>query len=98
MATDYDAPRVTEPDGEESLEELKSRRSKDAATPSSTSTTARNRFVRPTRRGPTGEELIVRVIPKQADESSAPAASLSNITAGWPFARTVADLHRMRLA
>ena len=32
MATDYDAPRVAEPDADESLEELTSRRKNDAAT------------------------------------------------------------------
>ena len=32
MATDYDAPRVTESDADESLDELTSRRSNDATT------------------------------------------------------------------
>jgi Domain of unknown function (DUF4193) len=69
MANDYDAPRVTESDADESLEELTSRRSNDAAT-----------AVLDVDDGDTvdsfdlpdadiiGEELSVRIVPKQADE------------------------------
>jgi hypothetical protein len=69
MANDYDAPRVTESDADESLEELTSRRSNDAAT-----------AVLDVDDGDTvdsfdlpdadiiGEELTVRIVPKQADE------------------------------
>jgi hypothetical protein len=69
MAADYDAPRVTEADAEESLEELTSRRKKDAATAvidvddgdAADSFDLRGADL-------TGEELTVRVVPKQADE------------------------------
>jgi hypothetical protein len=69
MATDYDAPRVTEPDADESLEELKSRRSGDAATAviDVDEGDALDSFELPDA-DLTGEELTVRVVPKQADE------------------------------
>lgn len=70
MATDYDAPRVTpESDADESLEELKSRRSSDAATAviDVDEGDALDSFELPDA-DLTGEELTVRVVPKQADE------------------------------
>jgi hypothetical protein len=70
MATDYDAPRVApESDTDESLEELKSRRSSDAATAviDVDDGDALDSFELPDA-DLTGEELTVRVVPKQADE------------------------------
>ena len=70
MATDYDAPRVTpETDADESLEELTSRRKNDAATAviDVDDGDAIDSFDLPDA-DLTGEELSVRVIPKQADE------------------------------
>jgi hypothetical protein len=70
MATDYDAPRVTpESDADESLEELKSRRSGDAATAviDVDEGDALDSFELPDA-DLSGEELTVRVVPKQADE------------------------------
>ena len=83
MANDYDAPRVTESDADESLEELTSRRSNDAAT-----------AVLDVDDGDTvdsfdlpdadiiGEELSVRISSRsRPTNSSAPAASWCNTTA-----------------
>jgi len=70
MATDYDAPRVTpESDSDESLEELTSRRKNDAATAviDVDDGDAIDSFDLPDA-DLTGEELSVRVVPKQADE------------------------------
>ena len=69
MATDYDAPRVAEPDADESLEELKSRRGNDAATAviDVDEGDALDSFDLPDV-DLSGEELTVRVVPKQADE------------------------------
>src|ERR1700759_3239934 len=70
MATDYDAPRVTpESDADESLEELTSRRKNDAATAviDVYDGDAVDSFDLPDA-DLTGEELTVRVVPKQADE------------------------------
>jgi hypothetical protein len=69
MVADYDAPRVTEADAEESLEELTSRRKKDAATAviDVDDGDAADSFDLPDA-DLTGEELTVRVVPKQADE------------------------------
>jgi hypothetical protein len=69
MATDYDAPRVAEPDADESLDELKSRRSNDAATAviDVDEGDALDSFDLPDI-DLSGEELTVRVVPKQADE------------------------------
>jgi hypothetical protein len=60
MPTDYDAPRRTETDdvSEDSLEELKARRNEAASAES---------FELPGA-DLSGEELSVRVVPKQADE------------------------------
>jgi Domain of unknown function (DUF4193) len=69
MATDYDAPRVAEPEADESLEELKSRRGNDAATAviDVDEGDALDSFDLPDA-DLSGEELTVRVVPKQADE------------------------------
>jgi hypothetical protein len=70
MATDYDAPRVTtESDADESLEELTSRRSKDATTAviDVDEDDAVDSFDLPDA-DLSGEELTVRIIPKQANE------------------------------
>jgi len=69
MAADYDAPRVTESDADESLEELTSRRKNDAATAviDVDDGDAAESFDLPDA-DLTGEELTVRVVPKQADE------------------------------
>ena len=70
MATDYDAPRRTETDdvSEDSLEELKARRNEaqSAVVDVDESDSAEN-FELPGA-DLSGEELSVRVIPKQADE------------------------------
>lgn len=70
MATDYDAPRRTETDdlAEDSLEELKARRSEaqSGAVDVDESETAEN-FELPGA-DLSGEELTVRVLPKQSDE------------------------------
>lgn len=70
MATDYDAPRRTETEdlNEDSLEELKARRSEAqaAAVDVDESDTAES-FELPGA-DLSGEELSVRVVPKQADE------------------------------
>ena len=70
MATDYDAPRVTtEPEADESLEALTSRRKNDASTAviDVDDGDAIDSFDLPDA-DLTGEELSVRVVPKQADE------------------------------
>ncbi|MFT4127001.1 MAG: DUF4193 domain-containing protein [Gordonia sp. (in: high G+C Gram-positive bacteria)] len=70
MATDYDAPRRTETEdlNEDSLEELKARRSEvqSSAVDVDESDTAES-FELPGA-DLSGEELSVRVVPKQADE------------------------------
>ncbi|TSD96029.1 DUF4193 domain-containing protein [Skermania sp. ID1734] len=70
MATDYDAPRRSDSDdvSEDSLEELKSRRndSQSAVVDVDESDTAES-FELPGA-DLSGEELSVRVLPKQADE------------------------------
>ncbi|MBD0861398.1 DUF4193 domain-containing protein [Gordonia sp. zg691] len=70
MATDYDAPRRTETEdlNEDSLEELKARRSEaqSSAVDVDEADTAES-FELPGA-DLSGEELSVRVIPKQADE------------------------------
>ena len=71
MATDYDAPRVTDPDAaaDESLEDLASRRRNEAATAvvDVDEDDAADSFELPDA-DLSGEELSVRVIPKQSDE------------------------------
>ncbi len=70
MATDYDAPRRSETDevGEDSLEELKARRNEaqSSVVDIDESDTAES-FELPGA-DLSGEELTVKVIPKQADE------------------------------
>ncbi len=70
MATDYDAPRRTEADevSEDSLEEMKARRNEaqSSAVDVDESDTAES-FELPGA-DLSGEELSVRVVPKQADE------------------------------
>lgn len=70
MATDYDAPRRNETDdmAEDSLEELKARRNEaqSAVVDVDESDTAES-FELPGA-DLSGEELVVKVIPKQADE------------------------------
>ncbi|MDV6277507.1 DUF4193 domain-containing protein [Rhodococcus erythropolis] len=70
MATDYDAPRVIDPDGssQDSLDELKSRsnESQSAVVDVEETDTAES-FELPGA-DLSGEEFTVRVIPKQADE------------------------------
>ena len=71
MATDYDAPRVTDPDAaaDESLEDLASRRRAEASTSviDVDEDDAAESFELPGA-DLTDEELSVRVIPKQTDE------------------------------
>lgn len=69
MATDYDAPRKTEEDiSEDSIEELKARRSdKSSGVVDEDETDAAEGFELPGA-DLSGEELAVRVIPRQADE------------------------------
>lgn len=69
MATDYDAPRKTEEDlSEDSLEELKARRAeKSLAVVDEDETEAAEGFELPGA-DLSGEELSVRVLPRQADE------------------------------
>ena len=70
MATDYDAPRRTETDevSEDSLEELKARRNEaQSAVVDVDETDSAENFELPGA-DLSGEELVVRVGPKQADE------------------------------
>ena len=70
MATDYDAPRRNETDevSEDSLEELKARRNEaQSAVVDVDEAEAGESFELPGA-DLSGEELVVRVVPKQADE------------------------------
>jgi hypothetical protein len=69
MATDYDAPRKTDEElSEDSLEELKARRAEKAsAAVDEDETEAAEGFELPGA-DLSGEELSVRVLPRQADE------------------------------
>ena len=70
MATDYDAPRRTESDdvSEDSLEELKARRNEaQSAVVDVDESESAESFELPGA-DLSGEELSVRVVPKQADE------------------------------
>jgi hypothetical protein len=69
MATDYDAPRKTEEDlSEDSLEELKSRRTdKPTAVVDEDESDIAEGYELPGA-DLSGEELLVRVLPPQADE------------------------------
>jgi len=69
MATDYDAPRVIESQSDESLDELATRPRTDAAAAALDvdDVDAADTFELPGA-DLSGEELSVRVLPKQADE------------------------------
>ncbi|MFH5879516.1 DUF4193 domain-containing protein [Arthrobacter sp. NA-172] len=69
MATDYDAPRKTEEDAsEDSIEELKSRRTeKQSSAVDVDETDLADAYELPGA-DLSGEELLVRVLPAQADE------------------------------
>ena len=70
MATDYDAPRRNEADelGEDSLEELKARRAEAQSSSVDVDETDFNENLELPGADLSGEELSVRVLPKQADE------------------------------
>ncbi|CAM2731992.1 DUF4193 domain-containing protein [Skermania piniformis] len=99
MATDYDAPRRTESDdpSEDSLEELKARRNEaqSAVVDVDESDTAES-FELPGA-DLSGEELSVRVVPKQADEFTCSScflvhhrSRLANTSGGQPVCRDCA--------
>ncbi|MGQ0775814.1 MAG: DUF4193 domain-containing protein [Pseudonocardiales bacterium] len=69
MATDYDAPRRSETDelAEDSLEELKARRNEAQSGAVDVDESESDNFELPGA-DLSGEELTVRVLPKQADE------------------------------
>ncbi|MGC5627149.1 DUF4193 domain-containing protein [Georgenia sp. Z1344] len=69
MATDYDAPRKSEEElGEDSIEELKARRAEQSSSSvDEDETEAAEGFELPGA-DLSGEELSVRVLPRQADE------------------------------
>jgi hypothetical protein len=69
MATDYDAPRKTDDDlNEDSLEELKSRRGDKASGNVDVDEAEQAEGFELPGADLSGEELSVRVLPKQADE------------------------------
>ena len=69
MATDYDAPRKTDDDlSEDSLEELKSRRVDKSSSSVDVDETEQAEGFELPGADLSGEELSVRVLPKQADE------------------------------
>ena len=69
MATDYDAPRKTDDDlNEDSIEELKSRRVDKTASSVDVDETEQAEGFELPGADLSGEELSVRVLPKQADE------------------------------
>ena len=70
MATDYDAPRRGEADdlGEDSLEELKARRAEAQSGSIDIDETELNESLELPGADLSGEELSVRVIPRQYDE------------------------------
>ena len=68
MATDYDAPRKTDEENEDSIEELKSRRNdKNSGNVDEDEVEAAETFELPGA-DLSHEELTVRVLPRQADE------------------------------
>ncbi|MDR1711880.1 MAG: DUF4193 domain-containing protein [Propionibacteriaceae bacterium] len=68
MATDYDAPRKTDEESEDSIEELKNRRNdKNSGKVDEDEVEAAESFELPGA-DLSHEELTVRVLPKQADE------------------------------
>ena len=69
MATDYDAPRKTDDDlSEDSIEELKSRRVDNHASSVDVDETEQAEGFELPGADLSGEELSVRVLPRQADE------------------------------
>lgn len=69
MATDYDAPRKTDDDlSEDSLEELKARRVDKSASSVDVDETEQAEGFELPGADLSGEELSVRVLPRQADE------------------------------
>ena len=70
MATDYDAPRRTEESeiGEDSLEELKARRAEAQSSSVDVDEADLNEAIELPGADLSGEELTVRVLPKQSDE------------------------------
>ncbi|MDO5626758.1 MAG: DUF4193 domain-containing protein [Mobilicoccus sp.] len=70
MATDYDAPRKTDDDelGEDSIEELKSRRVDKSASSVDVDEAEQAESFELPGADLSGEEYSVRVVPKQADE------------------------------
>ena len=69
MATDYDAPRKTDDEiSEDSIEELKSRRVDTRVSSVDVDETEQNESVELPGADLSGEELSVRVLPRQADE------------------------------
>ncbi len=69
MATDYDQPRRSDTDEpEDSLEELKARRAEAQASSVDVDETDLNEAIELPGADLSGEELTVRVLPKQSDE------------------------------
>ena len=68
MATDYDAPRKTEEDSEDSIEELKSRRGDATSANVDVDETEMAEGFELPGADLSGEEMSVRVVPRQADE------------------------------
>jgi len=69
MATDYDAPRKTDDElSEDSIEELKSRRADKGASSVDVDETEQAEGFELPGADLSGEELSVRVLPRQADE------------------------------
>ena len=90
MATDYDAPRRTETDdvSEDSLEELKARRNEaQSAVVDVDESESAESFELPGA-DLSGEELSVRVVPKQADEFTCSSCFWCITAADWPARRT----------
>lgn len=78
MATDYDAPRKTDDDlSEDSLEELKSRRNDTSGNVDIDETEQAEGFELPGA-DLSGEEMEIRVIPRQADEFTCSKCFLVN--------------------
>jgi Domain of unknown function (DUF4193) len=68
MATDYDAPRKTDDDSDQDgLEELKGRRTKTAVGPADLYE-GDHGLIEPPGADLSDEQLVVRVLPRQADE------------------------------
>ncbi len=96
MATDYDAPRKTDDEelNEDSIEELKARRTdKTASSVDVDEAESAEGFELPGA-DLSGEELSVRVVPKQADEFTCSRcflvhhrSQLANMTGGQPVCK-----------